>query len=370
MPDAVLVTSVLMLVGSHLPLSLLVSSCPPPFAATSGIAVSATGAGYSGNVALLSATGPAAGTYSLFKGVRSGAVTVTIDQDGDVTSSDALAIRTSTTSSGVSAGISVAPGTGTGTAAGGSLTLSGGVPATGQAGGGVLITGGGVAGASSGGSITLQPGAGVASGSVAIRDGSGTSRVAVLSSGGVDVTAAGTLNLAGSSGVAASAAGGTVSIVGGAGAAGVAAGNIRLRPGAQNGGTAAGTTSVADANDVERLRVAAASTTLLATDGAAIATVATGASVAASSVTVAAQLTANGLLNPAGGFAKSAVQFVTSNTPIQTGHPSDPSVTKVTLAFTTVDVTVVYGGNPSYSSGGAPVTVTVTAGTMFPLYQT
>lgn len=336
-------------------------------AATSGVAVTATGAGYAGNVALLSATGPAAGSYDLFKGVRSGAVTLTIDQDGDLTSSDALAIKTAAASSGTTAGISIAPGTGSGTAGGGAVTLSGGVPASGAAGGGVLISGGGVAGASTGGSITLQPGTGAVKGGVAIRDSSGTARVAVLASGGVDVTAAGTLNLAGDAGVAATTAGGTVSVVGGTGAAGVAAGNVRLRPGAQNGGTAAGTASIADADDVERLRVAAAATTVLATDGAAVATIATGASVASSSVTTAAQLIANGLLNPAGGFAKSAVQFITSNTAIQTGHPSDVSVTKVVLAFTTVDVSVTYGGSPVY---GSPEVVTVKAGTLFPLYQT
>lgn len=335
--------------------------------ATSGVAVTATGAGYAGNVALLSATGPAAGSYSLFKGVRSGAVTLTIDQDGDLTSSDALAIKTAAASSGTTAGISIAPGTGSGTAGGGAVTLSGGVPASGAAGGGVLISGGGVAGAATGGSITLQPGTGTVKGGVTIRDGSGTARVAVLASGGVDVTAAGTLNLAGEAGVAATTAGGTVSVVGGTGAAGVAAGNVRLRPGAQNGGTAAGTASIADADDVERLRVAAAATTVLATDGAAVATIATGASVASSSVTTAAQLIANGLLNPAGGFAKSAVQFITSNTAIQTGHPSDASVTKVVLAFTTVEVMVTYGGSPVY---GSPEVVTVKAGTLFPLYQT
>ena len=71
---------------------------------TRGVSIAATGS-YSSNFAGLAVTGPAAGTYNLLSLARSGALTLSVDQDGDLLSSDALAIATAGASSGTTPGI-------------------------------------------------------------------------------------------------------------------------------------------------------------------------------------------------------------------------------------------------------------------------
>lgn len=219
-----------------------------------------------------------------------------------------------------------------------------------------------------GGDVLLQAGGGTIAGAVRLRDKLGATRVLSTGDGSiVSLSASSGIVLQGDSGVAASTAGGSISLVGGTGAASSSGGNVVLRAGTSAG--TKGSIQLQDAGSVRRLDVGSTQAALYSDSAAPYAAFTHGATPSGSSIGLAGAVSIGGSLTVASGFAKAAVQFVTSSTTINTGHPADAATSSVRMAFNAAgaSITVAYGASPVYASG--VTNVVVPAGTMFPLYS-
>jgi hypothetical protein len=161
--------------------------------------------------------------------------------------------------------------------------------------------------------------------------------------------------------------GGDIQLSAGGAALGATGGSVLLQPGR---GVAPGSTQIRDASGYTRLQVDSGATTLFAGASGEIAalTLTHGATAAASAVALAGPLTVAGLLTASSGFGKGLVTFYPDGSSINTGHPDDPAVTRLTFGFNSNAgaITVTYGASPVYSSTTA---VTVPAGGLFPIYR-
>jgi hypothetical protein len=195
--------------------------------------------------------------------------------------------------------------------------------------------------------------------------GNGAGIILAAAAGGTAGNGGGLTLLAGAP--ATGQTGGDIQLSAGGAALGAVGGSVLLQPGT---GAAPGSTRIRDAGGFTRLQVATAATTLFAGAAGEIAalTLTHGATAAASTAALAGPLTVAGLLTASLGFEKGIVTFYPDGSSINTGHPDDPAVTRVTFGFNSNAgaITVTYGAFPVYTSTAA---VTVPAGGLFPIYR-